>query len=167
MGKRSLNGKSEALMLRSQAHRTTPPEELFKKISSESGVCNVCTVAAITTLATCFYKELDTRGAILIPGIGFFWKEMVPGRAVTRKMVVGSWKECQPKPPSVNIKFVAFSELEDYLSKKNRVLAGQLPDAGEVAAPQCEAAVHGGDDSAPRVAAPDSSSDSGGLGWDR
>ena len=88
MGKRSLNGKSEALMLRSQAHRTTPPEELFKKISSESGVCNVCTVAAITTLATCFYKELDTRGAILIPGIGFFWKEMVPGRAMFKKMVI-------------------------------------------------------------------------------
>lgn len=130
--RKSLRGKAEASMVRTNRHRTILPHELTNRISAATGASVATTIATMQALSTCFLTELNTKGCIHVPGIGYFQKRTFPAKPGRMQRVAGVWKACQPKPIQVQVEFSAIGEVESALAL-SFLLSG--PQAVEEGAP--------------------------------
>jgi len=132
--RKSIRGKNEVAMVRTLRHRTILPHELTKRISAATGASVVTTIACMQALSTCFLTELNSKGGIHVPGIGYFQKRTFPAKPGRMQIVAGLWKACKPKPIQVQVEFTAIGEVESALALSFLLAGPQAVEEGVPAA---------------------------------
>ena len=162
--RKSIRGKHEVAMVRTLRHRTILPHDLFARISAATGASMVTTIACMQALSTCFLTELNSKGGIHVPGIGYFQKRTFPGKPGRMQNVAGKWRACKPKPIQVQVEFTAIGEVESALARSFLVagppaVENEEPEAaGAADAAEPDAAAHA-DESSQSCMGADSDSD--------